>query len=166
MVGKTHGHFHWPVGASSFKGSAEFHSFIFRARDSSASAFKNKKNKICLWKIWNIKCTNCNILFACFVVVIDFMHWCHPAAIFKVNNGKMIKMHRFVRAAHRFGQWTAAFLPLGEGALLVWHHVHQVYTILQHYCLLLMLYESMPMLESAIKHTHNDHCPCPHYLSL
>ena len=29
--------------------------------------------------------------------------------------------------AHRFGQWTAAFLPLGEGALLIWHHVHKVY---------------------------------------
>ncbi len=29
--------------------------------------------------------------------------------------------------AHMIDQWTASFLPLGEGALLKWRHAHKVY---------------------------------------
>ena len=53
------------------------------------------------------------------------MHWRNPAAFLEV---KRCWNNQNAQICMRGAQVWMLFLPLGEGALLVWHHVHKVYS--------------------------------------
>ena len=59
--------------------------------------------------------------------LIDLMHWRHPTAILVGKRWRNNRNAQICHAAHRNGQWTTSFWPLGECALLKWRHVHKVY---------------------------------------